>query len=104
IDIVLENDLGGFLVPLPGARPERPQDEREEHEHHGQEAPAVRQVTQELVGRMAGHRPFSRASSCCAAAEFTSTSVPSICRCATSASISVRRLGSPSKSRICTLG
>src|SRR5690606_10572938 len=80
IGIVLENDIGRVVVVVAGARAEWPGDKDHESNHHRQQTPAVGDMPQRLIRGVVVHRPFSEARTSCAAALFTSTSVPSIWR------------------------
>src|SRR5690606_2268435 len=80
IGIVLENHVRRVAVLFLGAGTEGPGDKDHESDHHRQQAPAVGDVPQRLIRGVVVHRPFSEARTSCAAALFTSTSVPSIWR------------------------
>src|SRR3546814_10241479 len=71
----------GFVMVTAGALAERPGDEEQEHRYHDDQAPAIGEMPDFVIGHRAAPEAASGACACsCGAAFSTSTSVPSICR------------------------
>src|SRR3546814_4493329 len=76
--VVLEDHVRGFVMVTAGALAERPGDEEQEHRYHDDQAPAIGEMPDFVIGHRAAPEAASGACACsCGAAFSTSTSVRS---------------------------